>query len=416
MAAIPMQAGNRPNPCFFFLMYLAWYILVILSTNTGFMPHPQGAIMSYTRRQFASLSARAASLGLAARFTPSLLAQAAPRKINYAIIGIGRIAGHFLPASRMSQHSRVSGLVSGHRDKANRVAAEYNIAQTSIYSYEDFDRIANDPAIDAVYVALPNSMHAEYTIRAAKAGKHVLCEKPMATSVADSEKMIAACRDAKVKLMIAYRLHFEPITLQVRDIVRSGRLGKLQSLEGANGFPIGTNEWRTQRALAGGGSLFDVGIYCINAFRMFTGEEADTYHAEFSTIDKDDPRFREVEENVSWMMRFPSGVLATGATTYGANMAAFCKLNGTRGQLEYGPFGYEGQYLRGRCAISGEPGAPVVDIDESNSERDPMHFVRQMDHFSECILNNRTPQPPGEEGLADMRAMSAIYKSANVEL
>jgi predicted dehydrogenase len=155
--------------------------------------------MNLTRRDFAKLS----TLALAARFTPKLVAQAAPRKIGYCVIGLGRIAGHFMPGTRNTTNSQITGLVSGHRDKADRVAAQFGVPASSIYNYENFDEIANNPAIDAVYVALPNSMHAEYTIRAAKAGKHVLCEKPMSTSVADAEAMIAACKATRVKLMIA---------------------------------------------------------------------------------------------------------------------------------------------------------------------------------------------------------------------
>ena len=169
--------------------------------------------MPLTRRDFAKMGA----LGIAAHWAPGAMAEAIvgqepPRKVGYAIIGLGRIAGHFLEASRTCEYSRVTALVSGHRDKAERIAAEYGVPRENIYSYEEFDRIATNKAVDAVYVALPNSMHAEYTLRAARAGKHVLCEKPMAINVTECQQMIAACDNAKVKLMIAYRLHFEPMT------------------------------------------------------------------------------------------------------------------------------------------------------------------------------------------------------------
>ena len=164
-------------------------------------------------------------------------------------------------------------LVSGHRDKADRIAAQYDVPADSIYNYENFDQIVHNPAVDAVYVALPNSMHAEYTIRAAKAGKHVLCEKPMATNVADCEQMIAACKAANVKLMIAYRCHYEPTNLSAIELIRDGALGQVQAIESAFGFNMGPNEWRTNKKLAGGGPLFDVGIYSLNACRYLTGEE-----------------------------------------------------------------------------------------------------------------------------------------------
>jgi predicted dehydrogenase len=377
--------------------------------------------MSYTRRDFTKLAA----LGAAAQYLPSAIAQAAApstpptRKINYAVIGIGRIAGHFLPGTVASQYSHNAGLVSGHPDKAEKTAAQYGIPKENIYNYENFDSIAKNKSIDAVYVALPNSMHAEYTIRAAKAGKHVLCEKPMAINSAECQSMINACKANNVKLMIAYRLHYEPITIKLREIVRSGRIGELQDMQGANGFSIGLNEWRYNKALAGGGSLFDLGVYCINAFRYFSGEELSDptqFRALFSTKDKEDPRFKEVEGNVSWLMRFPSGTLATGACSYEASMENLLHLNGTKGSLAYGPYGYSGQYIKGVCRESAAPGAKPVVINETSPEQDPMQFTRQVDHFSQCILNNRTPDTPGEEGLADIRAIEAIYKAAGVPL
>jgi predicted dehydrogenase len=372
--------------------------------------------MPISRRNFAKMGI----LGMASQWTLSASALASPgqsaeHRVEYCVIGLGRIAAHFLEGTKNSAHSTITALVSGHRDKAERIAAQYGVSREAIYSYEEFDRIAANPSIDAVYVALPNSMHAEYTIRAAKAGKHVLCEKPMAISSGECVQMIEACKDAHVKLMIAYRLHFEPITLKALDIVRSGKLGRLQAMEGANGFNIKPGEWRYTKKLGGGGSLFDVGIYCLNAFRMFAGEKPFGYQAQVSTQDHDG-RFDEVEENVSWMMRFPSGALATGASTYGATMPGFYRLHGALGWLEVGTFTYQGQRLQGRYAASPEHGAPSVDIDETSHELDPMQFVREADHFSECILMDRKPQAPGEEGLADLRCIEAIYQSAGVKL
>ncbi len=370
--------------------------------------------MTVSRRDFAKMSA----LGLAARWTPGRFAQSpsassGDRKIGYCVIGLGRIANHFLEGAKNSGRSRITALVSGHRDKAERIAAQYGVPHESIYSYDDFDRIATNPSIDAVYVALPNSMHAEYTMRAAKAGKHVLCEKPMAINSAECTRMIDACKEAHVKLMIAYRLHFEPITLKALDLVRSGKLGRLQAMESANGFNIKVGEWRYTKKLGGGGSLFDVGIYCLNAFRMFAGEEPFGFQAQVSTMDHDE-RFKEVEENVSWLMRFPSGVMATGASTYGAAMSGFYRLHGTRGWLQVGTFTYQGQHMQG--SYTPEQGGPPILVDETSQEKDPMQFVRQVDHFSQCILEDRTPQPPGEEGLADIRCIEAIYRAAGVKL
>lgn len=296
-----------------------------------------------TRRDFAKLTA----LGLAAWSVPSLLARTAPtKKIGYCVIGLGRIAGHFMPALRNTTTSQIAGLVSGHRDKAERFAAEYGVPSSSIYNYENFDQIAHNPAIDAVYVALPNSMHAEYSIRAAKAGKHVLCEKPMSTNVADAKAMIAACKAARVKLMIAYRCHYEPTNLKAVQLIRQGSLGQVQAIESTFGFNIAPGEWRLNKKLAGGGPLFDVGIYSLNACRYLTGEEPEHISANASVIDHDG-RFNEVEENVSWTMKFPSGIVASCNTTYGANMEGFYRVHGSKGWLQVdSAFVYEGLRLR----------------------------------------------------------------------
>ncbi len=193
--------------------------------------------------------------------------------MGYCVIGLGRLPTTLCAGVLISNNSRITGLVSGHRDKAERIAAQYGVPTSSIYSYEDMDKIRDNKAIDAVYVALPNSMHAEYTIRSAKAGKHVLCEKPMATTVTESEAMIAACKAARVKLMIAYRLHYEPLHLKASKLIRDGALGNVQTINGAFGFDAAPGAWRLNKALAGGGSLFDVGIYVVNACRYLTGEE-----------------------------------------------------------------------------------------------------------------------------------------------
>ncbi|WP_263383883.1 Gfo/Idh/MocA family protein [Granulicella arctica] len=362
-----------------------------------------------TRRDFGRLAAASAAFAT----VPRAIAQAAaPKKIRYAIIGLGRISlQHFMPGTKMSAMSEVTAFVSGHPDKAKQHAAEYNIPDSSIYTYENFDRIRDNPNVDAVYIALPNSMHAEYTIRSAQAGKHVLCEKPMATSVADSEAMIAACKKANRKLMIAYRCQLEPTTLRAREFIRNGTIGAVQAIESANGFNIGP-DWRTNGKLAGGGPLMDVGIYSLNACRFMLGEEPTVIAANASTIDHDG-RFNDVEENVSWTMKFPSGVLASCNTTYGANMEGYYRIHGSKGTLNVEPaFGYEGIHLTGR--VRGAQGPPTV-IDLLEQEKDPAQFAREADHFSGCILNNTPVGPSGEEGLRDMRHIQTIYKAAGIK-
>ena len=361
-------------------------------------------MLSITRREFAKVG----TLSLAAGLLPNLSAQPATKKIGYAVIGLGRIAGHFMPGTRATTNSQITALVSGHRDKADRIAAEYGIPSTCIYSYENFDQIANNPAVDAVYVALPNSMHAEYTIRAAKAGKHVLCEKPMSTNVADAEKMIAACKAANVKLMIAYRCHYEPTNLKAVSMIRAGALGQVQAIDSCFGFNMGPNEWRTNKKLAGGGPVFDVGIYSLNACRYLTGEEPQHISAYASTIDHD-ARFAEVEENVSWTIGFPSGIVASCATTYGANMPGYYRVYGSKGWLQVDQaFVYEGLRLRAEYA--------GTQIDELNPARDPSHFQAEAEHFSHCVQNNLQPQSPGEEGLRDMRYITQIYSTAGIAI
>jgi predicted dehydrogenase len=358
--------------------------------------------MELTRRDFARLTAA----GLASHVLPELSAQAGGAKVGYAVIGLGRIAGHFMPGARAGSSSQITGLVSGHREKADKLAAEYGVPQGSIYGYDNFDSIAENKSIQAVYVALPNSMHAEYTIRAAKAGKHVLCEKPMAVSVSECEAMIAACKKANVKLMIAYRCHFEPMNMRAIKLLRDGVLGQVQTIESTYGFNIRAGEWRLSKKMAGGGPLFDVGIYSLNACRYLTGEEPEHISAYASVIDKDG-RFSEVEENVSWTMRFPSGIVASCNTTYGGVMSGFYRVHGPKGWIEADPaFNYEGLHLRAEYG--------GTKLDEPNERRDPYQFTAQADHFSQCILNNQESKTPGEEGLRDMQYIEQIYKSAGI--
>jgi predicted dehydrogenase len=360
--------------------------------------------MNLSRRDFSKLTA----LGLAGSLVPPIHAQSSGKKVGYAVIGLGRIAGHFMPGTRNTTNSQITALVSGHRDKAERIAAEYNIPAGSIYSYENFDEIARNPAVDAVYVALPNSMHAEYTIRAAKAGKHVLCEKPMATNVADCKSMIEACKAAQVKLMIAYRCHYEPTNLKAIQLIRDGSLGQVQAIESTFGFNIGKGEWRLSKKLAGGGPLFDVGIYSLNACRYLTGEEPKHISAYSSVIDHDG-RFNEVEENVSWTMEFPSGIVASCNTTYGAPMDGYFRVHGSKGWLQVdNAFVYEGLHLRAEFGDT--------KLDEPNPARDPSHFQAEAEHFSHCIQNKQEPKSPGEEGLRDMGYITEIYRSAGISI
>jgi predicted dehydrogenase len=365
--------------------------------------------MKVTRRDFSRLGAMAALSGA----LPNLGGQAeqnAGRKLGWCIVGLGRISmGQFMPGVALSKTGKLVALVSGHREKAERQAAMYSVPSPSIYDYENFDEIAADKDIDAVYIALPNSMHAEYTIRAAHAGKHVLCEKPMATSLEDCRKMIDVCRRKKVKLMIAYRCQYQPLHLKAIELIRSGALGQVQSIESAFGFDIRPGEWRLNRKMAGGGPLVDVGIYCLNANRYLTGEEPAEIKAMASVIDHDG-RFTEVEENDGWTMRFPSGILASCNTSYGgAGTGGFFKLRGSKGWLKMDPaFPYEGMHLMGNLA-GDQP------FDMPDRQHQPAQFTAEADYFADCVWNDREPKTDGEEGLRDMTYISQMYKSAGLD-
>ncbi|MBD8617974.1 Gfo/Idh/MocA family oxidoreductase [Sphingomonas sp. CFBP 13728] len=339
--------------------------------------------------------------------TSSGVARAAPdRKLGYAIVGLGYYGLQtIMPQFVNCEHSRVTALVSGDRAKALATATKYGVPERSIYTYADFDRIRDNPDVDIVYVCLPNSMHAEYTIRAAKAGKHVMCEKPMAISVAECEAMIRACKTAGKKLMIGYRCHFEPFNLEAMRLAKSGAAGKIRYVRSEHGFVQGDpNKWRLKRALSGGGSLMDMGIYSLQAARYMTGEEPIAVTAREST-DRRDPRFREVEDMIEWTLEFPSGAIAGCQSMYSANQNHVL-LMGDKGRIELEPATrYDGNKMwTGRdgreTAITSPPPGPGK-----------TQFAGQLDHLAECILDGREPIVSGEEGLRDMRIVEAIYRS-----
>lgn len=371
-----------------------------------------------SRRAFTRLGV--CSLAAASLSAEKQLAALPPepdRKIGFAVIGLGVIAGHFVRAVQGSQYCRITGLVSGHPDKAKRMAAELGVPFESIYDYGNMDGMASNPSIDAVYVALPNTMHAEYTIRAARAGKHVLCEKPMCTTEEDGRQMIETCRAANVKLMVAYRCQYDPLHLKAQAMLRDGLLGKIQTISGYYGGRPKLGTWRLDPKLSGGGSLFDTGIYALNASRFLTGEEPADFSARVSTPERGDPEFALMEENVTWTVAFPSGILATGMCSYGATMPGMLNVYGASGWLTLNPaFSYEGLHLDAQYKANKTPQGPFTVVNEAGGEVDPIEFTREADHFAECILNGRTPRTPGEEGLKDVGYILRIYRSAGVSL
>ena len=352
------------------------------------------------RRDFTKLSF------LAAAATALPLRAQTQQPVRFAAVGLGDISDIFMRACAQSTKCKVTALVTGHAaQKAPKYEQLYGISPKSVYNYENFDEIAHNPNIDAVYIGLPNSMHAEYTIRAAKAGKHVLCEKPMAISSAECQQMIDACRKANVKLMIAYRIHYEPMWQQIRELARNGAIGEIQGFQG--GFYGQKHDgWRLDRKLAGGGSLFDLGIYPLNAIRWITGEEPASFTAQVATK-LPGPRFASVEESIEFTMKFSSGTLASSGSSYGESGGAYLSIDGTKGKLWVEPaFYYQG--LRFRGVTTDGP------IEQVSPAKEPDQFTAEADHFADCIRSNREPATAGEEGLKDMRAMEAIYRSAGV--
>jgi predicted dehydrogenase len=337
----------------------------------------------------------------------------AGKKLGFALVGLGSLSGNQIAPALLEKTKlcKLTGLVSGHPDKAKEWARKYSVPEKNIYDYQNFDQIKNNPDIDVVYVVLPNSMHAEYTVRAAQAGKHVLCEKPMATSVADCQRMIEASRKAAKKLMVAYRLQYEPYNREAIRLARAGELGKLKSLRATNGQAQGDpHQWRLKKALAGGGALPDVGIYCLNAARYLSGEEPTEVSATITTT-PNDPRFTEVEEQMDFLLRFPSGFVASCTTSYGFHDSKEFRLIGSTGWLELDPaFPYKGQQMRiGRKVSAGAPSAGAIEQRQLQAKD---HFALEMDHLATRIREDKPPHTGGEEGLQDMRIIAALYDSA----
>jgi glucose-fructose oxidoreductase len=354
------------------------------------------------------IGAGAVSLGAAAlAAAPAIRRATRDRKVGYAIVGLGYYAlQSIMPQFRNCTHSRLTALVSGDPAKLRQVGAEYGVPERSQYSYATFDRIRDNPDVDVVYVILPNAMHAEYTIRAAAAGKHVLCEKPMAVSSAECEAMIAACRRARVKLMIGYRSHFEPHNIHAMRLAREGALGKRRYLQSEHGFPAGDpSQWRLKRALSGGGSLMDIGIYSVQALRYMAGEEPSAVTAR-ETTDRADPRFREVEDRIDFTFLYPSGLMGHGLSSYSSGHNHI-RLTGDQGWVDLEPAtSYSGQRMRVRRGNGPEEAVTPPAGSAVNQ------FVGQLDHMAQCVLENREPLVAGEEGLRDLRIMEAIYRSA----
>ncbi|GAB3759159.1 Gfo/Idh/MocA family oxidoreductase [Spirosoma pomorum] len=330
------------------------------------------------------------------------------QRVGYAIVGLGHLSlEEILPALGTCKKSKVAALVSGSPEKMQRVALQYGVKPESCYSYENYDKLKDNPDVQVIYIVLPNSMHAEYTIRGAQAGKHILCEKPMASSSAECQAMIDACKKANRKLMIAYRIHYEPFNRYVREKVQANEYGKPKFVDAFNcQSSANPKHWRHIKALAGGGALPDIGLYCLNTTRFILGEEPTEVSA-YIYSDPDNPLFKEVEEVCSWQMKFPSGIIANCATHYNVHDSRKYRVMTERGWYELeNAYAYEGQKLM----TSRADGEIVRQENVSITPKD--QFAAEMDYFSECIIEDRAPFSTGEEGLQDQRLMEAIYQSA----
>jgi glucose-fructose oxidoreductase len=326
------------------------------------------------------------------------------KKLGVALAGLGSYSTHQLgPALRETRHCRLTGVVTGDRAKGKKWARDHGFPEKNIFSYETMAQIAGNPDIDVIYVVTPNGLHAEHCIAAAKSGKHVICEKPMAVSVAECDAMIAACKTAGVRLMIGYRLHYEPHNVELARFAREKVLGAFMRMDGANGFRMGSQKsagnWRADKKLAGGGPLMDMGVYVIQAACLAKIEAAPTaITARFGPVTRPEV-FSEIEESVTWEMEFSDGARATCLATYAENVSRF-RAESDSGWAQIGPpaFYYDTPAL---TTSRGPVHLPSVN-----------HQVAQLDGMALELLTGRPSLTPGEMGRRDLAIIEAIYSAA----
>ena len=321
--------------------------------------------------------------------------------VRYAVIGLGHIAQvAVLPAfANATENSQLTALVSDDGEKLAALGDRYRVPHT--FTYRDLDDCLE--VVDAVYIALPNSMHAEYTIRAAEAGVHVLCEKPMAVTVDECERMLAATRENDVRLMIAYRLHFEHVNLKAIDLLEHGAIGEPKLFNSTFSMRVRPGDIRTQRAM-GGGTLYDIGVYCINAARyLFRAEPTEVLAC---SVNNAPDRLPEIEETVAAILRFEGERVASFVTSFNAADASWYEVLGTKGRLRVEP---AFEYAEGL--------AYEITTDGRTTKRQTVkrdQFAAELIYFSRCILDGAEPEPSGEEGCQDVRIVTALYESAEL--
>jgi predicted dehydrogenase len=321
-----------------------------------------------------------------------------PRVVRYAVVGLGHIAQvAVLPAfAHARRNARLVAVVSDDATKRRAMAKKYGV---EAYAYDQYEACLDQ--VDAVYIALPNSMHAEYTIRAAKAGVHVLCEKPMAVTAAECEQMIAACDEYGVKLMVAYRLHFEATTLAAIDLVRRGRIGEPKFFNSSFALRVRPGNIRTKKAM-GGGSLYDIGVYCINAARSLFASEPKEVMA--ISVNSGVAALNEIDESTAAVLRFDGERVAAFVTSFNAADVGSYRIVGTKGHVQVNP-GFE--YASGlgyELTVNGK----TTRVRGKKSDQ----FAAELLYFADCVLKGTMPEPSGEQGLQDVRIVQALYESA----
>ncbi len=320
--------------------------------------------------------------------------------LRVAIMGLGSYGTRVAEAMRDCKQAKLVGVISGTPSKIKDWQSRYNIPEKNCYNYENFDAIKNNPDVDAVYIITPNALHHDEAIRVAKAGKHVISEKPMALNAKEGQEMIDACKAANVKLLVGYRMHFEPHTLEIVRLRKEGEFGKVLFFQGLSGFTIGDpNQWRLNKQLSGGGSLMDIGIYSINGARYMIGEDPVWVTAEETK--NNSGKFKEgIDETIQFQLGFPGGAVGSCLSTYSMNFLDRFFLDGEKGFAELNPATGYGP-IKGRTN-KGEINQPVV-----------THQTVQMEEMSAIILQGKQPIIPvdGEEALKDLKIIDAIYEA-----
>ena len=371
---------------------LAFFVFISLDTN-----HQTMSALISRRTSLQALALTAA--GLLVQPDDLFAGQPKPKKLGVALVGLGNYATlQLAPALLETQNCYLAGIVTGSPDKAKTWAATYNIPARNIYNYQTFDQIRNNPDIDIIYVVLPNFLHAEYTIRAAQAGKHVICEKPMAMNAAEARQMIVACEKAGVQLSVGYRLYFEPHHLEMRRLAAEKQFGAVKVIESGLGFTVpGPNSWRLDKKIGGGGAIMDLGVYAIQGARRTIGADPISVTAQAFTFDK--VHFKDIHETVFWQFEFPGGTVAHCSTTYSSYVDRLYA-TGERGWFKLEP-------------SFNATGAQGITSDGPMALPSPtFQQIAQIDAFAQSIRAKTVPVASGEEGWKDMKLIGAILQAA----